>query len=249
MNKSLRKHNCLIGIDYDRKLIMCSPKEGNELVLTIPSLYAWHAYNLTTENGIREWIVLEIAGWANREFILRLKNGYRIAFHNCNIAYLYGMIVTESEGGNPFCFEKGKSIILRGSPFYANRKMIFLSHSSHDKDYVRVLARDLERAADVFFDEKSIVAGSSIVKSVNEGLSACDVLVLVISRNSVSSDWVLKEYAYAMHTKKTIIPVLIDQCEIPPVLMDIKYIEAFKDGVDVFDTIIKAVDAIVSPKK
>lgn len=246
MNKNLRAHNCLIDLDYERKFIMCRPKEGRDVVLTVPALYAWHEYNLTTEQGIREWVVLEIAGWHKNEMILKLNAGYKIIFYGCENVYLYGVIVSESQGNNIFGFEKGLDIKLRGSPFYGNRKHVFLSHSSVDKDEVRKLAKDLERSADLFFDEKSIIPGQSITKSINDGLLGSDAIVLVLSKNSINSDWVLREYSYAIHVKKVIIPVLLHDCIIPPMLADIKYIKAYDQSIDVYDSVIKALDILVT---
>ena len=56
MKSKLREHSCKIGVDYVNKIIIVSPEEGSSrIVLTTPALYAWHAYNLTTEEGITHW--------------------------------------------------------------------------------------------------------------------------------------------------------------------------------------------------
>jgi len=137
-------------------------------------------------------------------------------------------------------------LICEALHFYGNRKHVFLSHSSVDKDEVRKLAKDLERSADLFFDEKSIIPGQSITKSINDGLLGSDAIVLVLSKNSINSDWVLREYSYAIHVKKVIIPVLLHDCIIPPMLADIKYIRAYDQSVDVYDSVIKALDILVT---
>src|SRR5262249_36132178 len=62
---------------------------------------------------------------------------------------------------------------------------VFLSHSSHDKEFVRRLADDL-MALDlkIWLDERELGPGESIVGGISGGLREADYLIVVLSRAS-----------------------------------------------------------------
>jgi hypothetical protein len=70
--------------------------------------------------------------------------------------------------------------------FEMEEPRIFISHSSSDKSFVSVLAREL-RAFDlgIWYDSWEIAAGDSIVDKVFEGLRESDTLLIVLSQASV----------------------------------------------------------------
>jgi acyl-coenzyme A thioesterase PaaI-like protein len=123
---------------------------------------------------------------------------------------------------------------------------VFVSHSSADKDFVRVLVGELKDAGvDVWFDEQQLKPGDSIVAGVSAGLTDSDYLLIVLSENSVNSKWVTAELNAAMMHQlsdggTTVIPVVIDGCEIPLLLRDkvyanfrVSFKDAFKRVLDV----------------
>jgi hypothetical protein len=101
---------------------------------------------------------------------------------------------------------------------------VFVSHSSKDKPFVRRLVDELKRRdLAVWFDERELGVGDSIVDGIQTGLKESDYLMIVLSRNSVASKWVRNELNYALMEEKSrqgiaILPVLIEDCEIPPLL-------------------------------
>ncbi len=103
---------------------------------------------------------------------------------------------------------------------------VFLSHSSRDKKLVARLAEDLTaEGIDVWLDAGEILAGDSIAQEIQKGLEASDFIVLVLSRASVRSGWVDKEWQARIGREATsravhIIPVLAERCEIPALLAD-----------------------------
>lgn len=108
---------------------------------------------------------------------------------------------------------------------------VFLSHSSKDKDFAERLATQLlDYGVDVWFDQWEIYGGNSITDEIEKGLKNSTILLLVLSKNSIDSKWVHEEYK-AYHNMKLfntyyqIIPVIIEPCELPPFLKDIKYIK------------------------
>lgn len=116
---------------------------------------------------------------------------------------------------------------------------IFLSHSSMDSEKAKSLAEAL-RALDypVWYSDWAIEAGESIVKRINEALDKNDTLIVLLSKSSVQSRWVERELNTALMSQLRgeevrVLPVLIEDCKIPPTLQDIKYIDmkhSFQEG-------------------
>lgn len=112
----------------------------------------------------------------------------------------------------------------------ANKK-VFLSHSSYDKSMVVSVALDLQESGiSTWLDAIDILPGESIVEKINKGLSECKYVLLFLSNNSVKSSWVTKEWETMLwdeiNTRTIkIIPVKLDECEIPKILQTKKYID------------------------
>jgi hypothetical protein len=62
------------------------------------------------------------------------------------------------------------------------------------------------------------------------GLRACDLFVLLWSRNSKASDYVPQEIGIARGCNKTILPIVLEQgLAVPGFAADLKYLPAYKD--------------------
>ena len=112
---------------------------------------------------------------------------------------------------------------------------IFLSYSSKDRVFVENIARKLSSDGfSVWYDDWEIHIGDSIVDKINKGISASDFLIIVLSKNSMNSRWVKKELNAATIKEVNsrgayIIPVLLEECEIPSLLVDTKYADFSKN--------------------
>ena len=108
----------------------------------------------------------------------------------------------------------------------AKQPRVFISHSSNDKDFVRKLKADLDaQNLDVWFDEQRLNPGDSIVQGVSEGLRDTDYFILVVSQNSLNSQWVQQEFNSAMMSELSgkgviVLPIRIDDTPIPELLRD-----------------------------
>lgn len=117
----------------------------------------------------------------------------------------------------------------------SQKKQIFISYSHHDKEFVNRLTIDLGSAGiGVWVDEKEIKVGESISQKVEKGISSCDFFCLVISRHSVNSSWVEREYRIALNkqlsgTTPIILPLRIQDVELPVLLGDTKYADFSMD--------------------
>jgi hypothetical protein len=90
---------------------------------------------------------------------------------------------------------------------------LFISHSNFDKPFVRKLISELSNDESLKFwlDEKEILVGDDIQKSITSALNKCDILLLIISEHSIKSSWVNFEISQFMSTpqNKKIIPIVI----------------------------------------
>lgn len=106
---------------------------------------------------------------------------------------------------------------------------IFLSHNSVDKPFVRKLANDLRRRGHyAWVDEAEIKVGDSLIDKIEEGIDNTDFLGVVISQNSIESEWVKREVRIALTQeisgkKVKVLPILLEKVKIPSFLIDKKY--------------------------
>lgn len=106
---------------------------------------------------------------------------------------------------------------------------IFLSHSWNDKFFARKLAERLrEYGIKVWIDEAEIRVGDSIIRKISDAIKETDYVAVILSHNSVNSEWVQKELALAIsreiaEEKIKVLPILLEKCPIPEYLKDKLY--------------------------
>ena len=94
---------------------------------------------------------------------------------------------------------------------------IFLRHNSVDKPFVRKLANDLRRRGHyAWVDEAEIKIGDSLIDKIEEGIDNTDFLGVVISQNSIESEWVKREVRIALTQeisgkKVKVLPILLEK--------------------------------------
>ncbi len=73
-----------------------------------------------------------------------------------------------------------------------------------------------------------IKIGDSLLEQIEKGLRDADFVIAVLSHESVKSEWAKKELRIALQRslvehKKTVLPIKIDDCEVPGILQDLVY--------------------------
>lgn len=105
----------------------------------------------------------------------------------------------------------------------------FISYSSQDRDFSTRLATDLKsKSLGVWFDQWEIRVGDSLLGRIGSGIRSNDFLIVLLSPDSVKSEWVKKELAEAMsreiaEKRVVVLPALVKDCTVPPFLTDKKY--------------------------
>ncbi|HEV7747163.1 MAG TPA: toll/interleukin-1 receptor domain-containing protein [Pyrinomonadaceae bacterium] len=85
---------------------------------------------------------------------------------------------------------------------------IFISHSSHDKWVARQISERLVALGhETFLDEKDLRTGESIDSKIQKHLKTSDDVLLLISPQSLKSQWVFIELGAAQALGKNIIPI------------------------------------------
>ena len=103
---------------------------------------------------------------------------------------------------------------------------IFISYSRKDIGFVRKLAGDLEKAGyDVWWDLTDLRGGDDWPRVIPAAIESSQFVIVVLSPNSIVSDWVEKEYMQALSLRKKIIPTMLTQSKVPFPLNTINYID------------------------
>ena len=108
---------------------------------------------------------------------------------------------------------------------------VFLSHSSNDKPRIKRIKKDLEsHQIECWVDEEEIPFGGSITEYIERGLNESEIIMVFLSKNSVHSQWVKTEWQTKFFdqvnkNKITVIPVLLEKCDIPPMLKGRRYVD------------------------
>lgn len=126
-------------------------------------------------------------------------------------------------------------------------KIAFLSYAHEDKDFAERIATELLKAGiDVKIDIWEIKPGDSLIQKIFvEGLSNCDVFLILISNASVRSKWVREELDHAMIKKiegaTRIIPLIKEKCEIPHPLRPLLWVDLSVDFDDGIHQVVKTI--------
>jgi hypothetical protein len=100
-------------------------------------------------------------------------------------------------------------------------KSLFLSHSRKDKLFVNKLANDLRKhGVRVWLDEAELQVGDSLLSKIEMAIEELDYLGVVLTLNSVGSEWVRREVEVALNKEISsrrvkVLPLLCGQCELP----------------------------------
>jgi hypothetical protein len=86
---------------------------------------------------------------------------------------------------------------------------IFISYSRKDEVFARRLAKSLsDLGADIWIDVEDIPAGMKWSSAIQQGLTVSDVMLVILSPDSMKSSNVEDEWQYFLDKRKPIIPVL-----------------------------------------
>lgn len=128
-------------------------------------------------------------------------------------------------------------------------KTIYLSYSKKDKELVSELVSDLAKnGLNTWFDENQIEHGKEWQSKIRKGLKQVDAVLVIITPDSISSNYVMNELGIAKEMGKLIIPVIRGEVAIPVFIKDIQVIYWRDNYEDVVVSIVKALSKIKPPE-
>ena len=102
---------------------------------------------------------------------------------------------------------------------------VFISHASEDKErFVNGFATKMRaQGVDAWVDRWEMLPGDSIIDKIfGDGIKNSQVMIIILSKNSVQKPWVREELnagiVKRISGKCKIIPVVLDDCQVPEAL-------------------------------
>ncbi len=107
---------------------------------------------------------------------------------------------------------------------------LFVSYSRLDSKFATKLVENLRESGHiVWHDISSVQGGQGWAREINDNIRDSDAFIAILSPNSTSSQWVLKETLLALGLKKQIVPLMWRDTQVPVHLVDLHYID-FRGG-------------------
>jgi hypothetical protein len=124
------------------------------------------------------------------------------------------------------------------------QRRAFISYSRTNKEFATKLAKGLRSAGyPVWFDQFDIPTGSRWDDEVEKALRECSIFMIILTSTSVASENVKDEIGYAIDHGKRILPVLLENCEVPLRLRRFQYVDfttkSFEEGFESAKELLK----------
>lgn len=113
----------------------------------------------------------------------------------------------------------------------------FISYSRINQQFAIRLACELKSAGySVWMDQFDIPAGARWDEEIEKALRECQIFMFIMTPDSVTSENAKDEVGYAIDHGKRILPVLLEECEVPLRLRRLQHVDfthkTFNEGID-----------------
>jgi hypothetical protein len=131
---------------------------------------------------------------------------------------------------------------------------VFLSYAREDAQAVERVAIELRaHGVELWMDRQDLVAGDEWLPQIEAAISKADFMLVFISRTSLNSAWVHREYQTAFQRQaKTggtrLIPVLLERVQLPPFLAAIQYVDLTESYVKGIEQILHTLEVPTGPR-
>lgn len=127
-----------------------------------------------------------------------------------------------------------------GTPIHKRKFYSFLSHAHANKDVVDTIEAWIteKTGLPIWYDSRNLPSGAKIASELGRAIEECRSTILVLSKRSVESGWVKEEYDASVEQRASsrdafrIIPIKIEDCEVPGFLQTTNWIDISKTGFD-----------------
>lgn len=131
---------------------------------------------------------------------------------------------------------------------------VFISYAHKDAPFVEELCHELiKKKIYIWFDKWELNVGDSITSKVQSALTEASYLCVVLSKDSVNSDWCKRELNAGLfreieEKRVVVLPILIEDCEIPLFLRDKLYADFRNDFTIGLQAVVTALSKLNSEK-
>ncbi|XP_045166020.2 uncharacterized protein LOC123529661 [Mercenaria mercenaria] len=125
---------------------------------------------------------------------------------------------------------------------------MFISYIQDNAEDVRLIVDNLEREGiKCCYHERDFLPGQQVIGNIHDSINRSMSILVVLSEKFVQSRFCMHEIEQALHASinqnYTIIPIKIEQCDVPEILKNFTYINA--TSVDAREMHIQIIDAFV----
>jgi len=126
-------------------------------------------------------------------------------------------------------------------------RQVFLSYSKQNSVFAELVKLKLEREGmSVWIDNISVSSGTPWRRAIDAGILESDVVVILFDSFSVKSLYVTYEWAFALGSNKSIIPVLVEDCDIHARINVLQYLDFRNKDNMPWDSLISQIKSISS---
>ncbi len=129
---------------------------------------------------------------------------------------------------------------------------VFISYSTKDIDFINKLSAVLiKNRIKIWLDKWEMQPGDSLIDKIQKGLTDSSFLLVVLSKNSVESEWCKKEMNSGIireinEKQVVVIPILLDDCKIPIFLQEKVYADFRNDFNEGLNSLLKPLSKLFS---
>lgn len=122
-----------------------------------------------------------------------------------------------------------------------SKQKIYCSYSRVDSEMVlKTVNRLKESGFDVWIDELDIGVGENWDEQIGMALEQSTYFLVFMSHASIQSSNVIDEWSYALNANKVLLPILIEDCELPMRIQRIQYLDFTGNYEDAFKALTRA---------
>jgi len=129
---------------------------------------------------------------------------------------------------------------------------VFISYSHTDKEFAEGLAFNLiANNANVWLDKWELNVGDSLIDKIQGAIKSASALIVILSPASAESEWCKKELSSGLireleEKRVFVLPVVIEDCEIPLFLRDKLYADFREDPDEAFRVILQSIAKVTT---
>ena len=125
----------------------------------------------------------------------------------------------------------------------ATRPRIFLSYAHVDARFGGFIENELKRRSyQVWKDSSELLPGADWPRVINDAMDQSTHFIILLSPRSIARPEVNRELGAALQARKPIIPILLEDCDVPAPLQNINHIDWRKGQDNIYSNNFRLLD-------